>query len=98
MDDLSGTDREEFAMRHVISPSQAVDFLPAVVLDAVGIRTLCNGGSVSGDNILEWDDLKAGGALRVMDDSGVLRAIGASSGQDSEGRPSSVSPVRVLLD
>jgi tRNA pseudouridine55 synthase len=94
---LSEADAGELT-RRVIPPSKAVDFLPMVVLDADGIRVLCNGGSVSGESISKWDDFKPGEVLGVLDQGGVLRAIGASPGQDRTGRPVAVNPVRVLLD
>ena len=98
LDDAARMSPEGLVGGRLIPASRAVDFLPSVVLDENGIRSLCNGGSVSGAGILKWDVVEDGETLRVLDKAGTLRAIGTSAGRENDGRPASVSPVRVLAD
>jgi tRNA U55 pseudouridine synthase TruB len=98
VNDLETLTGEEIVVRHLIPSSRAIDFLPSVVLDGDGMRALCNGGSVSGRAVLKWDGFQDGEVLRVLDEKGVLRALGTSFGRETGGRPATVSPVRVLLD
>jgi tRNA pseudouridine55 synthase len=98
LSDVARLSPRELIEKRLVPAARAVDFLPSVVLDGEGIRSLCNGGSVSGDAILKWDVLKGGESLRVLDEAGALRAIGTSKGRESDGKPDSISPVRVLVD
>lgn len=98
LSDAARLNPEELVEKCLIPAARAVDFLPSVVLDGDGIRSLSNGGSVSGAAILKWDVLKGGEPLRVLDEAGTLKAVGTSKGRESDGKPASVSPVRVLVD
>jgi tRNA pseudouridine55 synthase len=97
LDELAEMSSAE-AMRRLIPAAQLVDFLPFVVLGAEGIRILRSGGIAPGETVLKWDACTGGDLLRVLDESGVLRAIGTATGREGDGQPTAIRPVRVLVD
>jgi tRNA pseudouridine55 synthase len=95
VDELSAEGVKEILAGRVIPPAQAVDFLPFVVLDGEGMRTLRNGAVCPAGAVTDRSPgLGDGtGAVRVLDQNGGLSAIGAVD-EASGG----IRPVRVLKD
>lgn len=100
LDELREMGAMEVLARHVVPAARAVGFLPSVVLDEVGMRALRSGGVAAAETVVEWEPglAEKPGALRVMDESGGLSAIGAATGVREDGGPTGVRPVRVLAD
>lgn len=98
LDNLRAEGAEDVLGRCVIPAAQAMDFLPSVVLDKAGMRTLRNGGVVPAGRVVRWDSGLAGAPqkLRVLDEAGGLAAIGAATDLREDGGPEGIRPVRVL--
>ncbi len=89
----------EKALRdHMIAPAEAVGFLPSVILDAAGVRTVRHGGSPPPASVLRWDTRgpQSTGPVRVLDGRGELHALAVMDREGDDGRPLSIRPVRVL--
>jgi len=98
MDELAAKNARDGVKGRLLPAAVAVDFMPSVVLGGPGIRVLCNGGEAPAEAVLRWDPVVSGDRLRVLDEQGVLRAIGIFSGKESDGRPAQIRPERVLVD
>lgn len=98
LDEMVSRGREAVMADDLIPPAQALDFLPYVVVDGDGLDAMRHGDRAQGTCILDWtlDLAAAPAAIRVLDESGSLRAIGAATGMSEGGKPAAVRPVRVL--
>ena len=88
---------EAVLANHLIPAAQALDFLPFVVLDHAGIGAVRHGRPAPAASVLDWDPdlVRRPGAIRVIDENGILRAIGAADLAEG-GKPGEIRPLRVL--